>query len=751
VDADRNLLFGVLALQIDLIDAECFARACTFWSAQKTTPLADLMVQQGWLTPADRADVEKLLKRKVKKHGGDARAGLAEATTDQVRQSLVGVSDPAIQQTLVTLASEARAHVQVSTTAYVPEARTGYVLSRLHATGGIGRVWLAHDDSLGRDVAMKELLPERANQPAIRTRFLKEAQITGQLEHPGIVPIYELHREPDGQALFYAMRFVRGRTLAQAVAAYHQRRARGEAGPLDLRELLSAFLGVCNAVAYAHSRGVLHRDLKPQNVVLGDYGEAIVLDWGLARLLDQPDSDSEEVPVQVTSDSGMDETMQGQVVGTPMYMAPEQAAGRLDQLGPATDVYGLGAILFEILTGRPPFLAAKTAAVLEQVLHGAPPRPREVVSTMPAALEAVCLKALAKKPAERYESVKVLAGEVERWLADEPVTAWREPMALRARRWLRRHSVAATGAAAAAAVALLSLSVGLTMLQAKNTELGRAKDLADERFSQTRKAVDEYFTEVSESPRLLRKEPGTQEIRRTLLERARRYYEGFVAERSNDPGLRAEAAAAYFRLAGITRELSPPPQALALYEKALEIQEGLVHDSPDDSARAAELAVTYSAMGTMCRATGRQESAREFHTKARVIQEGLARADPGRPTLAHELARTYLNLAVVHYSLREYAQTMEVTAKARAILEPLVHDYPRETGYAHDLARAHVTAANVYREDNQKDEEALAAYQLAAGIYERLTAENPTEPDHAFDLTTAYNNIGNLQDEHGQS
>jgi tRNA A-37 threonylcarbamoyl transferase component Bud32 len=322
MDTDRNLLFGVLALQADLIDQDQFVRACTLWSAQKATPLADLLVQQGWLTPADRADVEKLLDRKLRKHQGDARAGLTEVTTDRLRKSIAGLDDNEVQKSLAG-APPPEGHILLTTTAFVPEVGERYTLSRLHATGGIGRVWLARDASLARDVALKELRPERADNPAVWARFLKEAQITGQLEHPGIVPIYEMGTRPDDRAPYYTMRFVRGRTLDEAARAYHQRRKRGEAAPLELRELLGAFVGVCNAVAYAHSRGVLHRDLKPKNVVLGDFGEVIVLDWGLARLIDQPDGE-EAAPLDVPADSDLAATMQGQVLGTPAYMAPEQ-------------------------------------------------------------------------------------------------------------------------------------------------------------------------------------------------------------------------------------------------------------------------------------------------------------------------------------------------------------------------------------------------------------------------------------------
>jgi tRNA A-37 threonylcarbamoyl transferase component Bud32 len=331
MDTDRNLLFGVLALQADLIEPARFAEACTAWSARKDTPLAELLVERGWLSAEERCHVEFLLDRKLRKHGGDARAGLAEVTTASVRHSLVGVTDCDVRQSLAGLATLPDGPDSVVTTAYQPEARDRYTLLRLHATGGIGRVWLARDASLGRDVALKELRPERAGHPAVAARFLREAQVTGQLEHPGVVPIYELGRRREDQQPFYTMRFVRGRTLAEAVASYHQRRAGGEAGPLELRELLTAFVGVCNAVAYSHSRGVLHRDLKPRNVVLGDFGEAIVLDWGLARVMGE--AAAEAVPLDLPASSAADGTVQGQVLGTPAYMAPEQAEGRLVALG----------------------------------------------------------------------------------------------------------------------------------------------------------------------------------------------------------------------------------------------------------------------------------------------------------------------------------------------------------------------------------------------------------------------------------
>jgi serine/threonine protein kinase len=185
-----------------------------------------------------------------------------------------------------------------------------YVRTRLHAEGGIGQVWLAHDENLGRDVALKELRCDRDENPAAVARFLAEARITGQLEHPGIVPVYELVEPKDGPPC-YAMRFVGGRTLADAIQDYHHKRQAGQTGPLDLRALLGAFVGVANAVGYAHSRGVLHRDLKPQNVALGEYGEVVVLDWGLAKVLGRAEEPTSPLPVTLEPANGEVQTQQG--------------------------------------------------------------------------------------------------------------------------------------------------------------------------------------------------------------------------------------------------------------------------------------------------------------------------------------------------------------------------------------------------------------------------------------------------------
>jgi serine/threonine protein kinase len=273
---------------------------------------------------------------------------------------------------------------------------------RPHAKGGLGQVSVALDLELHREIALKEIQPAHADDPDSRSRFLREGEITGGLEHPGIVPVYGLGCYPDGRP-FYAMRFIKGDSLKEAIRHFHE----ADRGPRDpgeralaLRGLLRRFVDVCNAVAYAHARGVLHRDLKPANVMLGPYGETLVVDWGLAkvrgRLEGLPGSDEGTLQVSTAADVAL--TQAGAVVGTPAYMSPEQASGQPEQVGPASDVYSLGATLYVLLTGTAPFERGDALVVLMRVRAGRFARPRQVKPAVPSAPEAICLKAMALQP-----------------------------------------------------------------------------------------------------------------------------------------------------------------------------------------------------------------------------------------------------------------------------------------------------------------------------------------------------------------
>jgi Flp pilus assembly protein TadD len=365
-----------------------------------------------------------------------------------------------------------------------------YAPLRLHAAGGLGEVHVAEDIELGRRVALKCIRPGRSDDPESRRRFLREAEITARLEHPGVVPVYGLVWDAQGRPR-YAMRFVDGESLRDAIRAFHAAE-RSDRDPgerrIALRGLLSRFVAVCQTVAYAHSRGIVHRDLKPANVMLGRYGETLVVDWGLAKEVGSgpPTVGSEDTArggapdLPAADDTGGTEP--GAVVGTPAYMSPEQAAGRHDEVGPASDVYLLGGTLYSILTGRAPFDGGAGANRGEAV------PPRRVNRSVPAALEAVCLRAMAEHPQDRYASASELGAEVERWLAGEPVRAYPERWPARTARWARRHRVAVAGLAVGLLVAAVLGGGGGVWLarEAADRRAERAREAADRRAEQTR-------------------------------------------------------------------------------------------------------------------------------------------------------------------------------------------------------------------------------------------------------------------------
>jgi PAS domain S-box-containing protein len=409
MDTDRNLVLAVLALQTGLIDAKQFIEVCALWTTRKDVPLAQLLVERGWMVPGDVAHLEYLTERRLTIAEGDVRATLV-GVPDDLKRSLARLEDPEIRQSLAGLPGSSE---NQTTMDLASGRRERFALTRLYATGGIGQVWVARDTDLDRDVALKELRPEKASNPAHRERFLREARITGLLEHPGVVPIYELSHRPEDQEPFYTMRLVKGRTLTEAAEEFHRKRMTGTLDWLQFAALLNAFVTVCNTIAFAHSRGVVHRDLKGRNVILGDFGEVVLLDWGLAKLVARPDEIGRSQDPQELDAAGL--TLVGQMMGTPAFMAPEQAAGHPGLIDFRTDVYGLGATLYEILTGQAPFSGRGANDILRKVCEESPRPPHEIYPEVPAQLEQACLRALAKSPTERYSGALELAQEVQSW------------------------------------------------------------------------------------------------------------------------------------------------------------------------------------------------------------------------------------------------------------------------------------------------------------------------------------------------
>lgn len=421
---------------------------------------------------------------------------------------------------------------------------------RDHAQGGLGRVWLGRDTALRRPVAVKEILTKYADTADSRARFIFEAEVTGRLEHPGIVPIYTLAEYRDGRP-YYAMRFISGNTMGESIRELHATED-PELRQRRLRELLNRFISVCNTVDYAHSRGYIHRDLKPSNVMLGAFAETLVVDWGLAKFVGAPagtgdrsgplDADgargsegavasgdpqatyghgdaSNGLPPTVKPDEREDDpapssaatvehsastdpstdpstephapaegvTHLGSRVGTPNYMSPEQAAGTSHDVGCPTDIYALGATLYQILTGRAPLVDGPTRspdAILKRVRSGQVPPPRAIRGDVAKPLDAICRKAMAFAPADRYGSARALAADIENYLSDQPVSVLPESIWQRSSRWMRKHrGITATAAAAVMLLALVSsLAYAVTQQSLARTQRLLAIERVERRF-----------------------------------------------------------------------------------------------------------------------------------------------------------------------------------------------------------------------------------------------------------------------------
>jgi eukaryotic-like serine/threonine-protein kinase len=495
--ADRNLLFGILALQMDFIGRDALVAAMNAWVLDKTKSLGQILLDQGALRPDTHAVLEALVQKHLELHDGDAAKSLAAVSSlGSARQALQEVADADVQASLAIVSRDRRADDPDATREHVSARSPGraepswaglptsaglrFRVLRPHARGGLGEVYVAHDEELHREVALKEIQARHADDPHSRARFLLEAEVTGGLEHPGVVPVYGLGQYADGRP-FYAMRFIRGDSLMDAIRRFHDAERPGRdagEGRLAFRELLGRFVDVCQAVTYAHSRGVLHRDLKPGNVMLGQYGETLVVDWGLAKVVGRGEHADDKPTLRPSSASGVAGTAYGAAVGTPAYMSPEQAAGRLDELGPASDVYGLGATLYALLTGRPPVEGKDPGEVLRRAERGEVVPVRQANPRAPAALAAVCQKALALHPEGRYATPLELAAEVEHWLADEPVAAYREPVGERLARWGRRHRAVVSGAAAVLVTAVAGLGAGLLAVRAEQRQTAEQRDAA---------------------------------------------------------------------------------------------------------------------------------------------------------------------------------------------------------------------------------------------------------------------------------
>jgi serine/threonine-protein kinase len=698
-----------------------------------------------------------------------------------------------------------------------PGPLTGQVIGNYELLGELGRggmgvIYKARQVPLNRIVALKMIRTGELATEADRRRFQTEAEAVANLDHPHIVPIYEVgehQRQP-----YFSMKLVEGGSLAEAISRRGVEDAEKQHGPVCSPRLCTSLLAkVARAVHYAHQRGILHRDLKPANILLDAQGQPHVTDFGLAKRVkawesEERDKGNTPLPSAVAAAAPARSyalTHSGAILGTPSYMAPEQAWGGKGGVSTAADIYSLGVILYELLTGQPPFRAATPGATLRQVLENEPVRPRVHNPQLERDVETICLKCLEKEPARRYASAAELADDLERFLNGEPIHARPVGNLERAWRWCRRNPALAMASTLAVAalvtVAVVSLVAALRLSQARQdllAEEGETREALAEAQRQTREAehqraaaeangrekdhqrilaekhakeaerqrgeadkhakeAERRRAEAEASFRLahrvvedfcirlsedrLSKFPGLQPVQKQLLEGGLKYHQEFLKQRGEDPALRADMADTHFKVALITSVIGSKAEADAAYERAAALYQDLLRTDPDNVRLKTGLARTYINLGALREVTVDAKAALVSWEEATILLNDLACRQPEQAEHQRLLALTYMNMGNAHRALGELDASQDSYRHALTIQEELIRLHPTSSQFQSGLAIIHVNIGVLQAATGQKAE-ALQSYERARDIQAKLFLAEPKNQDLLHDLALSHRRIG---------
>lgn len=664
------------------------------------------------------------------------------------------------------------------------------------AQGGIGNVFVAFDRDLQREVAIKELKRKFVNDRAVTQRFEVEATVTGNLEHPNIVPIYATGRRSDGRP-FYAMRLIHGRSMQAVISDLHNQHN------IDLdfrrnpigRDLLLRFVTFCRAVGFAHSRGVLHRDLKPSNIMVGDFGETLVVDWGLARHVESVDS-SQKQSVRPHSGVGSrarlncDKTLDGTIVGTPGYMSPEQAVGRNDEITIASDIYSLGATLFQILTNQIPYLhtgnvapgvQSDTGVYIADRLKNGSPVALSKFGTFPAALNAICGHAMQFDPQTRYANAELLAADLEAWLLDEPVSVLPETGLQRVRRWARSHPATVAGGLASLLFTLLAMGITLSILSIKNESLRQsyvreqtaaqesaqnaaiAQKNGDEAVRQRERVLGILRTFLFDVESGLDHVPGGAAVQRnvltTVLNKLGEISKDFAVAEVNSSNAKAlvEMGDLFSRIGTKDiklempgwnqKDLSPLEAASEMYAEAMKI--ATQSSSPDGKVDRRMIAMIQEKQAEILRQTARTPEAKKLLEESLATRRILLAESPDSVDAAMDVVFAVDRQIQILLQDGDTAKAKIALVEVQTILEGLSAELPDDIDVKRRLGIILSRLADIAVKEGDLD---LASqlydqdFAIATDIYQRL----PNSLIAKRDLCGSLDRIGNMSAQRGQ-
>lgn len=694
-------------------------------------------------------------------------------------------------------------HIESPPTLEDPSPR--FHIIRNLAQGGIGTVFVAFDRDLQREVAIKELKRKFATDRAVVQRFEAEATVTGNLEHPNIVPIYATGVRSDGRP-YYAMRLIRGRSMQAAISELHSQH-----GPdldfrrdLSARDLMLRFITVCRAIGFAHSHGVLHRDLKPSNIMVGDFGETLVVDWGLARKLHPTN------PLELQSNQNpnaeqrdMKNTLSGTIVGTPGYMSPEQATGRNQDVTIASDIYSLGATLFHILTNNIPFMHTGSHAKKHANFEVSVLNPAEQIQTdvciahalqfgtelslnkfgsFPSALDAICRKAMKFDANARYATAEMLASDLEAWLADEPVTVLAESRLQRMRRWARAHPTSAGAGLGSVLITLLAMGITLSILSVKNESLrianrreqeatqkaeasaAIAKTNAVEAVRQRQRVLGILNTFLVDVQRGLANVPGSASVQRNVLTTVLNKLGEVSSDFGDDDNANISNAMALVDLGDLfarvgTKDVkldltlwnqqtsSPLEAARLMYAEAMKVAERSRSKEGVDPRRM--VAVIQLKQAEILRQTAHSTEALELIDASLSTRRLLLVEFPDSIEAAMDVVTAIDQYGQLYLQSGDFSKARAAFEETQEILMQLTKKAPREIEIKRMLGLSLSRMADIAVHNGDLDKAALL-YDQDLAIATELYLGQPNDGTAKRDLCVSLDRVGNMLVKRGQ-